>query len=317
MSFPTSYRSSDRTQNKQQHLILVSTIFLGPFLNPSSAGVKVGDLQPTGFSIEFAGDKVHGCIPVFKVDEKNLGLNDYYVDSERIGFEVPFIANHCIDTPTQRFVALEDVVAALYRQHHPKRPLLSFLEEWSESLPFEGGFGSRIVGGADLVSEQLKAEGFEVYHAFTYGRMLLVRFAWVPGKYRDQPFVQRFIHAAAAEFNPKPDRTLGVGRWVMPLETTINFRLAKTLRGLVGKPISALSVKDQQWALNSFNWTKMTMMSARELRAARIQFIFDHTELHGKPRELAQAMINAELYTDITELNVIVEQISKVLGARR
>ncbi|NDJ15636.1 MAG: hypothetical protein EBY17_31440 [Acidobacteriia bacterium] len=102
---------------------------------------------------------------------------------------------------------------------------------------------------------------------------------------------------------------------MLPVETTLEFVMGQMAIARTGsQPLKALSSAGQQAALKAFKWTKVSMFSAKELKQARLAFIDGHPELAEQPKELARAMKADGLYTDITELHVIVKQIGRLKG---
>lgn len=124
---------------------------------------------------------------------------------------------------------------------------------------------------------------------------------------------KRSFYALSANFHPQPNRSLDNGRWQLPAETSLGFVLGQMAVALIGsQPVKSLSPAGKQAALKAFRWTKVSTLTASELRQARLSFINDHPQLEEQPKELAKAMKEAGLWTSITELHVIVKQIARL-----
>jgi len=76
------------------------------------------------------------------------------------------------------------------------------------------------------------------------------------------------------------------------------------------QPVNALSPPGRKLVLRRFKWTKVSRLTVKQLKKARVEFIRSHPELHQKPKELARAMQQDGLWTSITELHTITKQIA-------
>ena len=113
-----------------------------------------------------------------------------------------------------------------------------------------------------------------------------------------------------------PDRKLGKGKWVLPMETTVMYLVGKQLRSLLrGSPERWLSAKGVEAALSEFKWTKATLLTREQLVAARIEFVRQHPELHNQPRELARALLKAGYWSNTTQLSVITKQVPGLIAS--
>ena len=169
-----------------------------------------------------------------------------------------------------------------------------------------------------MLAAGLQQAGFEVIGLTSYGRSLHVQIGWVLGEDRDNANAKRAFYALSAHFNPQPDRSLNNGRWHLPAETSLGFVLGQMMIALIGsQPLNALSATGRKAVLKRFKWTKVSLLTAKQLKAARISFIVGHPELHRQPKELAKAMKSDGLYTDITELAVIYKRVPKLIVEAR
>lgn len=296
----------------------MATISLGPFINPCNAGgLSPAGLISTGCSFEFGGDRIGGSFPLFRKVASGsstvIQFDDYYVFSDQLPLAVLHFPHQLLTVDGMRLLRLECVLAGLYQEHEVRRSLLKVLEEFAAVLPFDSGFSQRMVEGASLIAPQLQQAGFEVLGFLSYGRMLDVRIGWVLEQDRSTSEARRCFHALSIDFRPNPDRSLDVGKWLLPINTVLNHHFAEMLVKLAGRePLDALSPAGKQAALNAFKWTKVSLLTVKQLRAARVEFIRSHPELHQKPKELAAAMKADGLWTDITELHAITKQIVRL-----
>jgi hypothetical protein len=297
----------------------MATISLGPFITPTgNSGIKARKFQDTGHCIEFGGDVVAGYLPLFlKLDRwqaETVEFRDYYVALEDLPFEVDCLNMDIAGFPPSQFVRLECVLVTLYAQNDVRLSLQRFLEDFANCLQLNHGFQGRMVNGARMMKAHLADVGFEVLSVSCNGRSLNVNFGWVLPQDRHRPDEGRCFVAGWAEFRPGPNRMLNDGRWVAPGKTMLLSVLYPGFKKLAGKtPIEALSAIGQVAALERFKWTKVSLLSAKELRMARVEFVRSHPQLHQDLKTMAKAMQQDGLYTDIADLHAIVRQLPKLI----
>jgi hypothetical protein len=299
----------------------VAIISLGPFITPTgTSGIKERAFEDTGHCVEFGGDVVRGYLPLFlKLDRwqgETVEFRDYYVALEDLPFEVDCLNMDIAGFPPHQFVRLECVLVTLYAQNDVRLPLPRFLEDFANCLQLNHGFQGRMVKGAEMMRADLAEAGFEVVSVFCNGRTLNVDFGWVLPQDRRRPDARRCFVAGLADFRPGPNRLLNQGRWLAPRKTMLTSVLEPGLRKLAGKsPIEALSAMGQVAALERFKWTKVSLLSVKELRRARIEFVRNHPQLQQDLKAMAKEMQQDGLYTDIADLHAIVRQLPKLLIA--
>ena len=214
-----------------------------------------------------------------------------------------------------QFVALDCVLAALYLWHHPATPLFTLLEECRRYLPLNSSrFSKRRLEGSNLLRADVRAAGFTVLHFFKYGRTLSIRLGWMFPQGRSNPIPGPCLYAASIDCRPTPSRTLGKGVWLPPLPYTLWFAMAKQLKKFYRKdPLELLSPEGVAAALGCITWTKVFLMTPKEIRQCRVEFVRENQELLDKPTEMAKAMIAAGLYTDTTQFGAIKKQMPKLI----
>jgi len=97
----------------------------------------------------------------------------------------------------------------------------------------------------------------------------------------------------------------------MPKETAITRLFTERLELLA--PSSLLSEVGLQTALDSFKWTKVSLLTTKEAKLARIDFVRQHPELHNDHQALARALKKAELYSDTAEVYAIKKQVPRLI----
>ena len=295
----------------------MSIISLGPFISATGqTGIVVDGFVDTGFCIEFSGDDYGLSLPLFRQVQpwrpRTATFDDYYLCGEHLQFNVQRDPYHVVDTEFGLFIRLGCVLSSLYRFNEVRRSLFKVLEEFAGCLPVKAErLARRIVGGSMMLAAGLQQAGFEVIDVSSYGRSLHVQIGWVLAEDRDNAVAKRSFYATTIHFNPQPDRTLNGGRWHLPAETSLGFVLSQMVVSITGsQPLKALSPAGQQAALKRFKWTKVSLLTVKQLKKAKLNFIVEHPELHQQPKELARAMKNDGLWTSITELHTIIKQIA-------
>ena len=295
-------------------LITVARISIGPyFIKTSQSGLVNPEVEHAGVSLELSGDEFTATLPIYRRtrDSDQVEFFDYLVCHRELNFNVshrPFFR----ETPLlAEFVALDAVLATLYDEHQPATPLFALLKEFRDYLPVHPSLvQKRRKDGASLVSPEVRAAGFEVIDLFLYGRTLLIQFGWVFPQDRSNPTSSTCLYASAIECKPTPSRTLGKGKWLLPLPNSMRYLLARQLKKFYRKdPLKLLSEEGVAVALERVTWTKVFLLTPKEIRQERIEFVREHPELLGKPTEMAKAMIAAGLYTRYTELGSIKKQL--------
>ena len=244
-----------------------------------------------------------------------VGFDDFYVEADEIPFTTSLLDNYFLaSTPIGTFLQLQAMLSSLYVKHKVLRPITTFLQEFREHLPINFCHDGRRDDGATLVKPALAEAGFEVTNFFSYGRSLSVQFGWVAPQDRKNRDARVNLYVATVEFKPTPERTLGRERWVIPSNASVSYLLTHELIALSSRePLGLLSEAGKQAALANFNWTKVSLLTVREAKRARVDFVRDHPELHDDPPALARALIKAELYSDTAEVYAIKKQVPRLI----
>ena len=289
------------------------------FVRSEQVNPVVPEIKHMGWRLELSGDKFHAGLEIYRKQESwNTGAATFYeyvVRADGLPWSVSYLPHDHLTNEAGTFLRLTCVLASLYRNHDVARSLTSFLGELRECLPLEKDVRFRREAGATLVAPNVWEAGFEVGGSFVYGTGLTMDFVWVFPQDRRNPDCPLCIHAASIEFRPTPAKSLGKAKWLMPMETTVMYLLGKQLRSLLrGSPERWLSAKGVETALSEFKWTKATLLTRDQLRAARIEFVRQHPELHDQPRELARALLKEGYWSDTTQLSMITKQVPGLIA---
>lgn len=240
-------------------------ISFGPFLtrreNPESLGSVI---SYTGFVLEFASEGCSGTVPVYRIDEGKGGIGDLvFLEKDAICnvqlFELPRAEKH----PGKPH-SLESLITALYLNHRPATPLPDLLNDFRAKIKLTHRNEKRRADFKGLLRNDIEDAGFELMDFWQYGRTLTVTFGWVFEQDRDDPRSSLCLYGGAFDCRPTPDRTLGKGKWMMPMETIIGYLLSKELKRMCrGNPVDLLTDEGKRTALETFKWTKVSADTKR------------------------------------------------------
>jgi hypothetical protein len=243
-----------------------------------------------------------------------ISFKDFFVRVDEIRFNLlPVAETQRQFSPIGAVVSLEAVLCSLYVKHEVTRSIASALEELRQHLPINHCTYPRRDDGAKLVIPELAEAGFEVIKFFPYGRTLSVTYGWVYPQDRQDAKAQLNVYAGTIEFKPQPDRTLSKVQWHIPRETSVAYLLTQMLETLSSECEGLLSEAGMQAALNNFKWTKVSLLTAKEAKLARIDFVRTHPELHNNHQALARALKDSELYSDTAEIYAIKKQVPRLI----
>lgn len=96
----------------------------------------------------------------------------------------------------------------------------------------------------------------------------------------------RCFHAVFLDFRPLPNQQLNDGKWGLPLETSISHVIGKSAMKLVGdRPLDALSEAGKAEVLQRFTWNPASLLTVKQLRAARLEFITTTPSCSRAPKQ--------------------------------
>ena len=298
-------------------LLAMANVTLGPFLvNNGQAGLVATNLEHAGYSLEISGDEfaLNLCLyrQIHDWQPKAIRLEDFYVRVDEITFKLlPVVGLQMQSTVVGTLVTLEAMLCSLYVQHEVTRPITSALEELRQHLPINHCTYPRIEDGAKLVCPAVAKAGFEVTKFSTYGRMLSVQFGWVFPQDRQDDKASLNVYAGMIDFKPQPNRTLDKGKWIIPKESVVSYQLTQMLETLGTSGL--LSETGLRAGLDSFKWTRVSLLTAQEAKQARLDFVRTHPELHNDHQAMAKALKTAELYSDTAEVYTIKKQVPRLI----
>jgi hypothetical protein len=267
----------------------------------------------TGFVLEFASEGCSGTVPVYRVEEGHGGIGDLvFLVKDAICNVLLFEVSRSEQHPGKPH-SLESLITALYLNHHPATSLTDLMNDFRAKIELKVGKNRRRADFKGLLRKDIEDAGFELIVLWQYGRALTVSLGWVFEQDRNNPRSSLCLYAGAFECRPAPG-TLGKGKWMMPMETITGYLFSKKLKEMCsGNPVNILTDEGKEIALETFKWTKVSLLTPKELKKARLEFVRQHRELHQNPRELAKLMKAEGLYSDTIEVYVIVKQLAKLI----
>ena len=302
-------------------LPVMATVSIGPHLIKNGlSGLVAPEIANTGYALELSGDEfaLNACIyrQIRDWQPTKIQLEDFFVQLNQVPFRLtPASEIREKDSAIGAMVSLDAALCSLYIKHEVKRPVTSLLQELRNELPLNHCFYPRLENGSQMIKPDLGELGFEVVDFFPYGRTITVQFGWVFPQDRRDSSCKLCLYAGSIEFKPKPDRTLGKGDWRPPLEVSASYLLADWLESKAKKGV--LSETGIKAALENFKWTRVSTLTNREAKQARIDFVREHPELHSNHHVLAKALKTAELYSDTAEVYAIKKQVPRLIQEAR
>ena len=292
-------------------------ISLGPFLTHRSKSVSLSSpISYTGYVLEFASDDCSGTVPLYFIqDDEHTFENLSFLEKSLI-CDAKLFERALTDPMPGRPHRLERLIAALYLNHNPATPLIDLLTDIREHIPLEPDHYKRRPDFKGLLKEGFQEAGFELIDLWQYGRSLRVSFGWVFPQDRSNPRSRLCLYAGAFVCIPTPDRTLGKGKWSMPLNVIVGHLFSQQLQKMCQgqNTIEMLTDTGKEMALETFEWKKVSLLSPKELKKARVEFVRQHPDLHSNHLELAKAMKADGLYSDTVENYAVSKQVPGLIS---
>jgi hypothetical protein len=241
-------------------------------------------------------------------------LTDILVHEADLPCEFMYRPIFAVETQAGTFVPLESLLVGLYENFRIARSIFDVFTGLREMVEFPE---TRVTQRQPLISAAANL-GFETNYVDSYSQRLLVDIDWFPPRDRGPPERRLIIDTAAIDFRPRPDGTLERGKWCEPKTGFARVLLCAELRKIVpGDPIDLFTEAGRVELLGMFSWTPLARMTAKQARAARIEFIRNNAELIDDRRRLAEAMQRAGLYSESTTSWQIAKFIRSLLAEMR
>ena len=295
-------------------------ISFGPFLTRASGkSLALPNVENTGYVLEFSSASQGARIPIYRrYDGSECDFSDYLFREQDAPFPMSYRPYNSVQTETGLFVGLDSLIVALYQGQEVARPLVGFLTEFRDSLPLEKTLFFPNSKPRAVFKPALTELGFYLMDVFSYGRRLTASIGWYCPQDRKNTQDAPCFSAGALEFRPRPDGTLDPGKWLEPVPGHLISLLRDILReASPGAPLNLLSEQGRKIVLDAFKWTPLARMSNKDARKARIEFAKRRPDLLEKPKELALAMRQAQLYSETTSLRNIVDHLDSIILAAR
>jgi hypothetical protein len=118
------------------------------------------------------------------------------------------------------------------------------------------------------------------------------------------------------DFRPRPNRTLDRGKWIGARKHSAEELLFSRLRSLcAGTPVDVFTEETKARMLAEFDWTPLALMTHKQARNARIEFVRANAALTMDAMQLAHALKSAKLYSEDTSLSQIRRFLPSLLKA--
>jgi hypothetical protein len=295
-------------------------IAFGPFLTRGPGrSLARPNIESTGCLLEFSSASQGARIPIYRRrDEGARDFSDYLFHERDAPFPMRYSPYNAVQTELGLFVGLESLIVALYQERQVARPLERFLSEFRDCLPLEKAAIFSDAKPKAGFKPGLTELGFYLLDMFSYGRRLTASVGWYCPQDRANLEHAPFFSAGALEFRPRPDGTLDAGKWLEPAPGHLISLLRDLMRkASPGAPLGLLSEEGKRMILDAFKWTPLARMTNKDARQARVEFAKKHPELLENPKQLAQAMRQAQLYAETTSLRNILGHLDSIIHAAR
>lgn len=295
-------------------------ITFGPYLaRVSEKRLLLPKVEDTGYVLEYARPEQGVRIPIYRRTETSLGgFHDYLLHSRDTPFSFQYQPYYAVQSERGLFVSLENLIVALYKEGQVARPLTDFLSEFCDALPLPEDrlFSNRRPRAA--FTGELTRMGYCVVDVWSYGRRLSAGVGWSRLAEGKDNGSAGYIWVGYVIFHPRPDGTLSEGRWVEPRYAPLGGLLRGALdKACPGPPVRLLSEGGKRMLLEPFEWTRLARMTNKEARAARVAFARSHPELLGNPKELALALQQEQLYSQMTPVPKILKHLDSIIAEAR
>jgi hypothetical protein len=295
-------------------------IAFGPLLTRVSESEALADtdLVHTGVVIEIGTPERAIVIPVYR-DTKHWradkpSFSDYYIASSDLPFEITLWGFQQKETSFGILVGLSAYICALYKEVQVLRPLADFLADFQALQPFDVRSSKPDAEQTTVLSKELSSGGYIAGNIWGYGRRHWVEICWYSPEKVELPGRAFSLHCGRFEFRPTAEKKLDAGKWREPNPHTVEELLWNRLRTISGQtPLQSLSEEGINIVLSKFEWSQLTLMTAKQARSARLDFLRSHPELRAKTSELAHALRSAGLYSSDTSITQIVRAVPKLL----
>jgi hypothetical protein len=288
---------------------------IAPFFYPASQPSHYPDeLEPLGIAVEFATQKDSFVSHIFRNVASHrpdqIKLTDILI--EPFDFPVDFVyrPDFSVTADKGKYFPLESLLVGLYDTFRIRRSVFAVLTELRDCV----AFNDSIRHHEPLATDAFNL-GFAVTGILSYGTMLSVDVDWIPPQDRNDAQIGLVAVAAAMDFRPRPDGSLGKGTWIPPKNGFIRVLLCQELRKLfAGPPIDLFTESGKAELLSKFQWTPFTRLSKTQLEKARLQFLRNHPELLVDPNTLATAMHEAGLYPPSYRVSKIIKLVPGLIN---
>lgn len=215
-------------------------ITFGPYFRADPATGGAGEeVLPLNIAMEWANPREFLSFHIFRRRSSRapdrIGLEHLIFPAHELPREMACQDCEAVQTQNGPFVALEGLLAAMYRRGEISRPVFETLEELASLVPFDSRV-SRPISPSGLLLPSAETQGYRLNAVYRDSDRVLAHLAWQP---EGKP--TRF-HVCAASFRSNPDRHLDPGEWLPERERGLCQVLSAELHRLVpGRPGDLMS----------------------------------------------------------------------------
>jgi len=295
----------------------MSQIVFGPFFSRTATSKTFAGFKALGVNLEFASNSHSANLPLYERENPFTlaGPGNYFIPANKITWKIVYRPFFSVQVDGVLMLPLDEVLLSVFNTFTSPRDLRTILTEFREYLePAKKSEPNRWYG-RKLIIDKAEKEGIRLIEVFAYGRSQHLSFRWVPPQDAEQEESPLAISIGGFELWAQPDGEFSQGKW---RKFRTNSHIGALLRKELGSilklpPITLLTEEGLEVAKKEFNWQPVHLMTPKELKAARIEFVKSHSDLWSDHKTLAKALQEARLYQKETDLGHIRRSIPKFL----
>jgi hypothetical protein len=282
----------------------------GPFVTRSEHSSSIDEhVENTGCVLEFSTSTDAHCLQILACSQYSFqqrDFQDYAIRESQLPFGIECYPSEVKQLLGGPYITLSAFLAELYKLFEGATPIQRLLQGLAEvGMPVTTCLPQLEKTASYRLRSEIEDHGYRVGSVSSYGRRILVDFVWTASTNDENTTVAGLV-TGGVDFRPRPNRTLGPGRWVDARKHSVEELLFAQLQSLsTGAPTELFTNQTKTRMLAEFNWTPLALMTNEQARHARIEFIRANSSLTKDTKHLAQAMKDAKLYSEETSLSQI------------
>ena len=256
----------------------------------------------TGLAVAGSTEDGYFEVPIFQTrfsaEHSNLHWFDLYFPSQVAPSEYLYLGGDSKPISGGEMIRLQCLLYALDEKSHQSIGLINFLTDLAESTGVsDETLYEPNVASIELI-DPLREKNYFIHTARPHGREIDVYLnKWLPFNGAVPSLETPSVRVTGMNFRPKADKSLNKPRWRKWDNYSISrIFMREFLKLGIPNPSEMFTEKGVSQLLEKFTWSKLSLMTNSEARAARVLFIQKNPNLVSNPKQLAESLKKAELY---------------------